>query len=338
MENRVRVLVIRFSSIGDIVLTTPVVRCLKKQLEGEVELHYLVKKKYSGLLANNPYVDVVHCIEKSTNEVMPQLKELAFDYIIDLHHNLRSLRVKSKLPVLAFSFRKYNVEKWLLVNFGINRMPDMHIVDRYFGAVMALGVKHDGKGLDYFIPTEEEVDLAVLPTHFQQGYIAFAIGGTYEGKKLPLFKLEEICKAVSLPVVLLGGKEDTAVANELASKLGNKVWSACGNYTLNQSASFLRQATLVLTHDTGLMHIAAAFGKHIVSMWGATVPEFGMAPFQPGAHSVCIEAKHLAFRPTSKLGNRNSRKERRTMEELPVEEVLEAVERILEARPVSAQE
>jgi ADP-heptose:LPS heptosyltransferase len=335
MENSVRILVIRFSSIGDIVLTTPVVRCLKQQLEGEVEVHYLVKKKYAMLLSSNPYVHTVHTIEKSTNEVCEALSALRFDYIIDLHRNLRSMRVKSKLKSLAFTFNKYNIEKWLLVNFGLNRMPNVHLVDRYFEAAKPLGITNDGLGLDYFIPTQDEVMLNALPTAFQKGYIAFAIGGTFEGKKLPPAKLQTICVQLDFPILLMGGKEDAEVAEKIAGSIGSKVVNACGRYSLNQSASLLKQSTLVITHDTGLMHIAAAFKKNIVSIWGATVPEFGMSPYMAGPHSMYIAADHLSFRPTSKLGNRNTKRERRTMEEISEKAVVNAVNRIVKSMPDS---
>ncbi len=113
MKVTVKILIIRFSSIGDIVLTTPVMRCLKQQLEGEVELHYLTKNQYQSILTSNPNVEKVYGIDKSTNEVIEQLKNEQYDYIIDLHKNLRSKRVTRKLKALSFTFDKLNYQKWL---------------------------------------------------------------------------------------------------------------------------------------------------------------------------------------------------------------------------------
>ena len=136
MENyTVKILVVRYSSIGDIVLTTPIVRCLKQQLDGNVEIHYLTKKNYNSLLENNPYITKVHTIEKNNSEVAQQLKNEQFDYIIDLHKNLRSKGISRRLGTLRFTFDKLNVKKWLLTNFKINTLPDIHIVDRYFEAI-----------------------------------------------------------------------------------------------------------------------------------------------------------------------------------------------------------
>jgi ADP-heptose:LPS heptosyltransferase len=106
--------------------------------------------------------------------------------------------------------------------------------------------------------------------------------------------------------VLLGGNTDKAVGEEVVNALGNKVYNACGKYNINQSASLLRQSNGVITHDTGLMHIAAAFNKKIVSVWGNTIPEFGMVPYfgnnLPTNGSIIAEVKGLSCRPCSKIG------------------------------------
>jgi len=299
-----RVLIIRFSSIGDIVLTTPVIRMVKEQLDGEVEVHYLTKKSFEPLLKANPYIHTLHTIEDKVSEVLSTLQELQFDYIIDLHKNIRTMQVKKGLQTLALSFDKINWPKWLIVNLKIDRLPDVHIVDRYLDATKAFGVENDGRGLDYFIPAEEEVDLSVLPEGHRNGYIAFAIGGNHNTKVMPEDKIIDICKKLEVPVVLLGGKEDAARGHKISSYVGPIIYNACGQFSINQSASLVRQAQTVISHDTGLMHIAAAFKKDIVSVWGNTIPEFGMYPYLPKGEgsSTIIEVKNLRCRPCSKLG------------------------------------
>lgn len=295
-----KILLLRFSSIGDIVLTTPVARCLKKQLGAEV--HFLTKKAFGPLLSPSPYIDRVFTFEKEIDEVLPLLKAGHYDLIVDLHHNLRSLRLKLALGRPARSFDKLNFEKWLLVNLKVNRLPDVHIVQRYLSTVAHLGVRDDGEGLDYFIPPEEEVAVSDFSTLLSEGnYIAFVLGATHATKRLPLDKMIEICRNLDQPVVLLGGKPEQATGDRI---LGSNVVNLCGRLSLHQSASFVRQAGKVLTHDTGLMHIAAAFRKKIVSVWGNTVPSFGMYPFYPtGIHlNTSIEVEGLSCRPCSKIG------------------------------------
>lgn len=305
-ENEVKFLIIRFSSIGDIVLTTPVVRCLKQQVEGAV-VHYLTKSQYASIVENNPYVDKVHIL-KDFEETINELKDEGFDYIIDLHKSLRSWRFKNRLKVMDFSFRKLNREKWLMVNFKKNKLPNLHIVDRYFDAVKVFSTENDGKGLDYFIPQTDKVDLNNYCSISSEKFIAFAIGGQHETKKLPTEKIIEICNNINMPVILLGGKEDFENGEKIVANCKNTI-NLCGKLNLNQSASVVKQSHFVITHDTGLMHIAAALKKNIASVWGNTIPQFGMYPYLPGEKSKIFEVEGLKCRPCSKLGHKKCPKD-----------------------------
>lgn len=297
-----KVLVIRFSSIGDIVLTTPVLRCIKQQLK-DVELHFITKQQFISVIENNPYVDKFHTINQSLAEIIPQLKKENFDYIIDLHHNARTLKLKLALGKKSFSFNKLNWQKFLIVNFKKNKLPQKHIVDRYFEAAANIGVKNDGRGLDYFINDKDEIDIvSSLPALFHNDYHALVVGGSYFTKQIPLNKLKEICSTSSLPLILLGGKEDAAIAEQVYQFHKNKVLNLCGKLNLNQSASIIQQANKVITSDTGLMHIAAAYKKDMISLWGNTIPEFGMGPYLAGKNSQVLEVTNLSCRPCSKLG------------------------------------
>ncbi|EMR01483.1 glycosyltransferase family 9 protein [Cesiribacter andamanensis] len=312
-----KVLVIRFSSIGDIVLTTPVVRALKTQLP-DAQVHYCTKKGFAGILSANPYIDKLHLLEGELKPLLQELRTEKFDYIIDLHHNLRTALIKRRLGVKAYSFDKLNTEKWLAVNLKINRLPNVHIVDRYMAAAAPLGVKQDELGLDYFIPEQDEVPLDWLPETHRRGYVAYALGAQHNTKKLPLPRMIELCDRINKPIVLLGGKEDAANGEQIEAffqqrqnsqpyeeglkELGKKtlIFNACGKFNLNQSASLVRQASHVFTHDTGLMHVAAAFKRPIFSIWGNTIPEFGMYPYR--TKFTVLEKKGLSCRPCSKIG------------------------------------
>lgn len=297
-----KILIVRFSSIGDIVLTSPVVRCAKQQLPG-VEVHFVSKSAFAGILTANPWIDRVHSFEKDVSEIYSQLKAERFDVVIDLHNNLRSSRLKRSLGVHSSSVNKLNVKKFLAVQFKmIGVLPARHIVDRYFDTLSQWGVRNDGMGLDYFIPANDEVSVAeLLPT--SAAFVALVAGGSYFTKQIPMNKLAEMCERLRYPVVVVGGKDDIAVAEQLKARYPHVV-VACGRYNLNQSASIVRQAEWVITSDTGLMHIASAFGKKIISLWGNTIPEFGMAPYLPHPASRIVEVKGLSCRPCSKLGYR----------------------------------
>ena len=326
-----KILVLRFSSIGDIVLTTPVVRALARQVPGAV-VHFATKPAYQELLDANPYIAKVHVLSGSLAELVVELRAEKFDFVVDLHHNLRTRLIKLQLRVPASSFDKLNGRKWLLVRTKIDLLPRQHVVDRYLAAAAPLGVRDDGGGLDYFIPEGQEVNLADLPAPFRRGsYVAMAIGAAHATKRLPVNKLIELCARLApRPIVLLGGPEDETTAHiiELAFEQGAAqiapwgrlpespyyfpkvsplqppanpfIFNGCGRYSLHQSASLLRQAQFVVSHDTGLMHIAAAFRKEIFSVWGNTVPAFGMYPFRT-AFKV-LEVPGLPCRPCSKIG------------------------------------
>lgn len=320
-----KILVIRFSSIGDIVLTTPVVRCLKNQLK-DIELHVLTKKKFSNLFKKNTYVDKVFEFDNSLKDNIKELKKENYDYIVDLQKNKRSKRVTVSLRCQHSSFPKLNFKKFLLTTFKINLMPDVHIVDRYFEAVKDLGVKNDLKGLDFFISTENQYDISELPSAFQNGFHAFVIGGTYKTKILPAVKIVEVIKKLQEPVVLLGGLDDVERANDVMNSVSENVVNLVGKINLEQSASLVKMAKSVMTNDTGLMHIAAAFHKNTVSVWGNTVPELGMYPYLPNEKDKChiVECKDVKCRPCSKLGFKDCPKKHfRCMMEIDTDVVVE---------------
>jgi heptosyltransferase-2 len=296
-------LIIRFSSIGDIVLTTPVIRCLKKQLPG-AEVHFLTKQSFASIVESNPFIDKVHLLAHSWETVVHELKQEDYDCIIDLHHNLRTLRLKKALGIRSFPFNKLNVQKWIYTNLKWNVMPDVHIVDRYMKTVESFGVVNDEEGLDYFIPAKDEVKQKDIPASHHAGYIAVVIGAAHYTKKLPVDQLKELCAKIDHPIILLGGKEDNENAKQIASVGPVKVYNACGKFNLNESADLVRKARLVITHDTGLMHIAAAFKKKIISVWGNTVPGFGMYPYYGRHHpsNSKFEILNLRCRPCSKIG------------------------------------
>lgn len=301
-------LVIRFSSIGDIVLTTPVIRCLKTQID-TAEVHFLTKKSFVGMMEANPYIDKTIALEENITDLINQLRQEDYDYIIDLHHNIRTLKIKKALKKKSFSFNKLNFQKWLYTNLKINKMPKVHILDRYLETVQEFGVKNDGKGLDYFIPENKGIDIGKdLPLSHQAGYIGIVIGATYFTKRYPLENLKELCKDINHPIVLLGGKEDAAMGEAIASIDTYKIYNACGKFSLHESADLVRHAKIIVSNDTGLMHIAAAFNKPIISLWGNTTPDLGMYPYYGTQRSAAyalankLEVHGLSCRPCSKIG------------------------------------
>lgn len=300
-----KILVLRFSSIGDIVLTTPVVRCLKLQVVN-AEIHFATKKQYAEIVTTNPYIDKVHLLDKSLSELVSLLKKEQFDYVVDLHNNQRTFLLKLKLGVPSFAFQKLNWQKWLMVNLKVNKLPNVSIVERYLATVSRLNVHNDNEGLDYFIAAKDVVNIAELPDKYHNGFVAWVIGAKQNTKKMPLPKIIASIRLLpNIPIVLFGGPEDKIDGETIVSSLPDcLVYNAAGKYSLAQSASLLQQASVVVTNDTGLMHIAAALKKPIISLWGNTIPEFGMFPYygKQDIEQQIIQVADLKCRPCSKIG------------------------------------
>jgi ADP-heptose:LPS heptosyltransferase len=298
-----KILVIRFSSIGDIVLTTPLLRCIKQQLPGS-EIHFLTRHAFTPLLETNPYVGKVIPFSATTSELSASLKLENYDFVLDLQKNFRSRVLRLRLGLPSASFPKLNIRKWVLVHLKRNYLPDLHIVDRYFVSLKKLNVYYDGSGLDFFFAPGDEEAMRLLPNEFKNGYITLTCGSKHFTKQMPEALIVALIKNSPFPVVLLGGKEDEVLALRVVEQCGEKALNACGKLSIRQSAYLVHQSLAIIASDTGLMHIAAALKKRIISVWGNTVPAFGMYPLMPKGmeqHASIVEVD-INCRPCSKLG------------------------------------
>lgn len=308
-----KILVIRFSSIGDIVLASPVFRCLKQQLP-DAEIHFLTKLSMKAVTEANPYIDQFHYFNNNLSELVPQLMWHKFDVIIDLHKNFRSWMIQFQLKVpVVYAYKKLSWQKWLLTRWGINRMPSTHITQRSLNTLLPLGVVDDGQGLDYFIPEGKGIQTQDIPASHQFGYIAIVIGASYATKKLPIQQLQQLCAAISFPIILVGGKEDAQEGMAIASIDPIRIYNACGKFTLHESADLVKQARLVISHDTGLQYIACAFNKKVLAIWGGTSPKLAVEPYY-GEAQLLMHANneayhnfivpHLSCQPCSNYGKK----------------------------------
>lgn len=295
-----KILIYRISSMGDIVLTTPVVRALKQQIPNAC-IHFVTRKKYADVLLNNPYIDKLWLVEHSPIEITELLKQEDFDQFIDLHRNIRSRMLAMKLGMRRHSFPKLNIRKWVYTALKINFLPSVHIVSRYFRAVRHLGVADDAKGADFFMQKSIEHVISELP----EKYFVLALGGTFATKRYPVEGCSYIAANAHLPVVLIGGIDEQSDAAEIVRSSPEKVINKVGLLSITESAALIQHSVAVVSNDTGMMHIAAALQKPMVSIWGSTVPAFGMYPLYAEEYrhlSVIIETDGLRCRPCSKLG------------------------------------
>ncbi|MEC8739288.1 MAG: glycosyltransferase family 9 protein [Bacteroidota bacterium] len=303
--NNIKIAIFRFSSIGDILLTTPVVRCLHLQLNAEI--HYFTKAAFVSLLDTNPHIHKIH-IFHSIKTARETFFDNSFDMVVDLHKNLRSRFVTLGFYKKIISYQKKNFAKWLLVNTKIDLLPNIGLVDRYFKQLEKINVLYDGKGLDVFL-----TDTAI--TEETKDYIALSLGGTYYTKKIPAEKWKILIDQVNRPIVLLGGSNEIKLAENLCQIFPKKdLRNMVGKSSLVESCILIKKARLLITGDTGMMHVAAATETPTFSIWGSTVPKFGFSPFfkdqsKAKKQSIIFETKSLGCRPCSKLGHYKCPKE-----------------------------
>ncbi len=270
MNKKLKILVIRFSSLGDIILVTPVLRCLRQQLNAEVD--FLTKQDYCNLLITNKYLRNIFTLSNNKNETLLQLKKQKYDFIIDLHNNLRSLYFKWALRVKSYTYSKNIISRFFIINFGVNLL-NKHIIDRYFMAVADLGVINDKKGIDY------EVSSSInLGFNTNQDYICWCIGGTYENKKLSYSQISDVIKKINIPVLFIGSNYEKNFASKVVKAYASKpIYNFCGKTSVEESAFLMKNSKITLTNDTGMMHIASSFNNPIIIFWGCTKPSLGFA-------------------------------------------------------------
>jgi ADP-heptose:LPS heptosyltransferase len=308
VTKKTKVLVIRFSSIGDIVLTSPAIRCLYNQLPNS-EIHFVTKEIYKSVSINNPYISKFFYLSSNLDHLINQLLDEDYDYIIDLHKNYRSLKIKTALKTKYLSFNKLSIQKFILTKLGINLMPKIHISKRCIDALVPLNIVDDGKGLDYFIAPSDLINNNDLPAAHSLGFVAIVIGGSYFTKKLPIKKLQELCNAINFPIVLLGGKDDVIAGKEVASIDDVKIYNACGKFSLNESADIVSKSKLVISHDTGLLYIACALRKKTIAIWGGTSPKLDVSPYYGSDTTLTVPHKNfivpkISCQPCSNYGTK----------------------------------
>ena len=314
------ILVIRFSSIGDIVLCSPVVRLLKQQGH---HVTMITKSGFKALWKNNPYVDELVLADDITKDVLTNLKGRGFDVVVDLHNNARSNKIKKAVSVKSYTVKKSNVNKALLVWFKSKAFASSHIVDRYLETITDLIDRKDSLGLDFF----EDVPSEKVSSILDKKYGVYVIGGQHKGKMMSVDRMIEFCKQVNIPLYLLGGPEDKSTGEKVAKLGSDTVVNLAGELSLMDSVNVIKQSSFVISHDTGLMHIASAYKKNIISLWGATTPELGFSPYKPGKASVVLEAKHW-LRPTSKLGKQRFSKSINFIDRIPIVEIIKEMDRL----------
>jgi len=321
-----KVLIIRYNSIGDIVLTSPVISLL---YSNQYEVHYLCKKAYSSLVANNPKVDRVWEFDDNFSILIPQLKAEGFIYIIDLHNNYRSGRIKKALGAKSYTLCKSRIKLYLMTRWRLDLSPEKHIVDRFLDTIEDI-VTIENTPLEFYIPDRDiENAKKLLPT---KSYVAIAVGAAFHTKQIPEDMIIDVIDEIQGTVVLLGGIGDVEKSKIIEIRSDRKVYNLTGQLSIEESAHAVQQSRMLLTGDTGLMHIAAAVGTKVVAIFGSTHPKLGYTPYmQNDSDAIVMGNQDLSCRPCTKQGNHSCPKGHfRCMLELDTDDIVDNINRFID--------
>jgi ADP-heptose:LPS heptosyltransferase len=290
-----KILIIRLSSIGDIILTSPAIKYAKMHMHAET--HYLTKKNNHSLVNQNPYIDKVFLFDNNLSEIISQLREEKYDKIIDLHNNLRSFIIKSRLRISSSTLDKFNFSKWMMVKLK-RKIEVPHIVKRYLKTVDINYNIEFADNLEFYSPSKPTgIDFAKLPEY----YYCISLGAKHFTKKIPVSLAVKIIKKIDFRAVLIGGKD--VIEESLLIEKECNVINLCGKLSMAESAYMIEKSRLLVCSDTGMMHLAAAINKEVHVIWGNTVPEFGMYAYYgknvPKSFNYEVELK---CRPCSRIG------------------------------------
>lgn len=340
-----KILLIRFSSIGDILLLSPLIRALRNTFP-DAQIDFVTKSVYRELLIFNPNISNVIFLETDTFKELRALRRRLhnerYDLVIDVHNSLRSKYIRYFFPGRIFVLKKNSIIRFMLVNFGWNFYREIKsIVDRYFDTVQCLKVNRDHLGLELYFP--EDTIMSVKSFFERMHFYANdnkVVGFVPSAKHLTKRWLPErfvelgvrIVREMNVKILIMGGKEDAEYCGDIAQMINRNVnnnvaVNCAGTLSLLETASAFDTCDLVVSNDTGGMHIASARKRPIVAIFGPTVREFGFSPY--GTKSVIIERKDLSCRPCSHIGGKRCPKKHfRCMRDIQVDDVFRAVTNI----------
>lgn len=291
-----RILIIRLSSLGDILLSTPLIRSIKKNFP-HITIDYLLREEYKDVLTNNLYINRLFLFKRDNSNLSDELTSANYDLVIDLQNNFRSSGIKKKIKTRNVkTFNKRTLDKLLLVKFKINRLKDSkQIPVRYAESVDGLNL--DEEGLDLFTGNVKS-----SISRKEKDYIGFAPGSRHFTKTWPKDYYIDLGKKLNdagNTIALFGGKEDSETCGEIAKSIPGSI-ELSNNNDLLLTAVNMKECKAIACNDSGLMHTACAMNVPVLAFFGSTVREFGFTPYKN--NNLILENKTLSCRPCTHIG------------------------------------
>jgi len=316
INDKVKILVIRMSSLGDIILTFPFIRLLRRKFPNS-EIDFIVKSEFREVVESNKHISHIYSFDKNNGfgelkRIKSLIKQQKYNYVFDIHRNLRSyyLRMFSGAG-RVFLYKKYRIRRFLLIYFKLNLYKTITPVYKaYINAGRKLGLVDDGKGFDFVIPTAslEKVDKLLEKRGINDAVFLAAIcpGSGHRTKcwteegfiELSNFLISEL----NASIVIIGDTDDRPIGEAIKKSLGSGVFNFCGELSIMESAGLISKCGLVIANDAGPLHIAEALNKKVAALFGPTVEELGYFPVN--TQSVVVQ-RMLRCRPCSNNGWRS---------------------------------
>ncbi|MBI9073248.1 MAG: glycosyltransferase family 9 protein [Melioribacteraceae bacterium] len=317
-----RVLIIRLSSLGDIILTTPVLRAIKKK-HPQLKIDFLCFKNFADVLNQNPNISSLITYNKKDNllDLTKLLRQNEYDFIFDLHNNFRTNKILRVLKIPFHQYKKPNLAKFMLVNFKINLIKKIiPITDRYI-----LGfndIELDEGSAEIFIPEN------IMPqlSRNSEKHIAFCPGSKHFTKMWPkeyFIQLGNMLTAMGFKIVLLGGSSDRQICQEIYTQIAGSI-NLSNDDNLHLIAANLKECLVTVCNDSGMMHTSYSVGTPVISFFGSTVKELGFYPYK--TKNLILENNSLNCRPCSHIGkNKCPKKHFKCMRDLTPELVIDDI-------------
>ncbi|MGA2623784.1 MAG: glycosyltransferase family 9 protein [Bacteroidota bacterium] len=346
MEDLQKILIIRFSSIGDIVLASPLVRAVRTRYPA-AQIDFLVKSEFAELVKFSHHLSTVIELRTADRRELKDLKkrirEEHYDVILDIHNSLRSRYLRGFSGAKSIGVvNKRVVDRFFLVHSKLNFYDRIiPVAERYLETAMRLGISDDSKGLELFIPDETMFAVSSALSKFRleryDTVIGFAPAAKHFTKRWPQERFVELgvlyAKERKAKILVFGGKEDVEYCGDIAQMINTASGSGvaeifAGRFSLLETAAALDSCDVVICNDTGVMHLAAARQRRIVAVFGSTVREFGFFPY--GTESIVMESKGLSCRPCSHIGLEQCPKGHfKCMKDVLVDDVMNAVSQLV---------
>ncbi len=344
-----KILIIRLSSIGDIVLTSPFVRSVRKLFPDSI-IDFAVKEQFVSLVSSNPNLNNVLAFEthggfKSLHKFSNLIRNEKYDLVIDLHKNLRSLYLRNNSGAQkVVKYRKDIFKRFLLVKTGLNLLGDsVPVWKRYFRALESFDCEPDEKYTELFIPREVNIkvysELKVIGLDKERKLVVLCPGAGFPTKRwIPegfAAVGDHFAKKYDAFIVFAGGRQDFYLCERIQALMNSLSVNLAGKFSIIESAAIINRSCLTITNDTGLMHIAQALKKPVTAIFGPTVKELG---FFPDPENSFILEKNISCRPCSHTGlNRCPKKHFRCMTEITADEVITASEQLYQSSKILSE-